>query len=182
MQKRSTPRTPKLSPPKSHTLPITTITCSAVGEGGIGLSFAFTPLEGLWIVKSLTAAESADLNGQIKTGDALVSISSIDIRRCSSETVRDMIMGDPGTPVRIGLERTDSVTGRIFFYEVDLKRTKLGQGDEVPRRVLPQRIGTPSLSNEGVMSAAGTEPTAIFQNTYCQSPSAREVRTPSAAN
>jgi hypothetical protein len=78
--------------------------------------------KGIWIVQSMTQGESAHQNGQIKPGDALATIDGIEIHPDSIDLIRDLLIGDPGSMVRIGFERTDQWTNRIFFYEVDLKR------------------------------------------------------------
>ena len=90
------------------------------GEGGIGLSVE--NIKGIWIVKSIIPGEAADQNGQIKIGDALVTVSGSEVKRCSFETISQFLAGKPGSTVRVGLERADVVTNRIFFYEVDLRR------------------------------------------------------------
>jgi hypothetical protein len=38
------------------------------------------------------------------------------------DSLHDLVMGEPSSQVRLGLERSDKMTGRTFFYEISLQR------------------------------------------------------------
>ena len=107
--------------PKPSSLRGTDFLIESSGEGGLGICLIIAP-SGHSVVRGLVAGGPADENGQIKAGDALVSISGVEILGCADDTILDMLNGEPGSTVRLGLERMDRVTSRVHFYQVDLRR------------------------------------------------------------
>ena len=111
---------------------------------------------------------SASENGQIKGGDSLVSVSGIDVRKCSRETLGDMLRGEPGSAIRLGFERTDSVTSRAFFFELDLKRDSTiarrldtaGQQQQGGRPLGGKHQSTPTVGALTAIIAPNTPPPA----------------------
>ena len=43
-------------------------------------------------------------------------------------SLQDLVLGEPGSAVRLGLERSDKMTGRTFFYEISVLREE-GTGE-----------------------------------------------------
>jgi len=62
-------------------------------------------------VKRLSKDGPAAQNGMVKVGDTLVSVSGIPIRNMPHTSLHDLVMGQPLSSVRLGLERSDKMTG-----------------------------------------------------------------------
>jgi hypothetical protein len=67
-----------------------------------------------------------------KVGDTLVSVSGIPVNALPNSSLQDIVMGDPLSTVRLGFERSDKMTGRMFVYEISLQREE-GTREECPR-------------------------------------------------
>ena len=67
-----------------------------------------------------------------KVGDTLVSVSGIPVNALPNSSLQDIVMGDPLSTVRLGFERSDKMTGRMFVYEISLQREE-GKREECPR-------------------------------------------------
>ena len=48
--------------------------------------------------------------------------AGISIQNMTHDSLHDLVMGEPSSQVRLGLERSDKMTGRTFFYEISLQR------------------------------------------------------------
>ena len=68
---------------------------------GVGIHLA----EKTWEIKRLVEGGSADLSEQIFAGDFLKSIDGKDIELESMKTVRDMLLGPPGSWVSLEVKR-----------------------------------------------------------------------------
>ena len=85
---------------------------------------------GTVIVTSMTKDGPIAHNGMVKVGDALVSVSGVSVHNMPQSSLQDIVMGEPASTVRLGLQRSDKMTGRTFFYEISVQREE-GAG-EVP--------------------------------------------------
>ena len=60
--------------------------------------------------------------------------AGISIQNMAHDSLHDLVMGEPSSQVRLGLERSDKMTGRTFFYEISLQR------EEGPSEVCKGRV------------------------------------------
>jgi hypothetical protein len=111
--------------------------------GGIGVVLSM-PHEGRRKIKSLTKAGPAEENGMIKVGDVLASVSGVDVKGLPGDVLRDMLVGEAGSSVRVGLERLDRSSGRCFFYEVNLDRAT--SGTQQPHQTAGNHSHVPSVA------------------------------------
>mmetsp|Transcript_677 Transcript_677/g.1575 ORF Transcript_677/g.1575 Transcript_677/m.1575 type:complete len:427 (+) Transcript_677:120-1400(+) len=92
----------------------------------VGVGIVFQPLDdGTLYVKRLKEGEPAARSGLIKVGDCLCEINGRDVFRKPVEEVKRILLGPPGSTVRLGLHRgTDPRTPLI---QVALQRCRPGQ-------------------------------------------------------
>mmetsp|Transcript_26057 Transcript_26057/g.65798 ORF Transcript_26057/g.65798 Transcript_26057/m.65798 type:complete len:414 (+) Transcript_26057:67-1308(+) len=95
-------------------------------DGLIGVGIVFQPTEdGTLYVKKLKQGEPAQRSGLIHPGDCLCEINGRDVFRQPVDTVKSLIMGPPGSTVRLGFHRgTDP---RAKLIQVALQRNKPGE-------------------------------------------------------
>jgi chromosome segregation ATPase len=87
--------------------------------------------------------------GMIRVGDLLASVSGVNVKGLPGDVLRDMLVGEPGSSVRVGFERTDKKTGRAFFYEVSLERALTVETEsQVPFSVEEELLGEPAMLAE----------------------------------
>jgi len=83
--------------------------------GGVGIVFqAGQQGEGL-VVASLAVDGPAEVSGQVRAGDVLVSIDRVDVRGMSAEDLAQYILGPPGSTVRLGFLRQAS---QVHYVEL----------------------------------------------------------------
>ncbi|KAJ1469021.1 hypothetical protein T484DRAFT_1853261 [Baffinella frigidus] len=107
------------------------------GVGGVGLVLV-AGAEGFFLVKTIEPNGPAALNGMVRVGDKLVSVSGEEVHGAAGERIREISLGVPDSVVRLGLERLDRITGRSFVYEINVQRAMgPSASGEINDRTLP---------------------------------------------
>jgi hypothetical protein len=104
----------------------------------------------------------------IRVGDVLASVSGVNVKGVPGDVLRDMLVGEPGSSVRVGFERTDRKTGRAFFYEVSLERALTAETDTA----MPFMSEADMLGGTAMLAEEEEEQQALLHDTIKETPAA----------
>ena len=153
------------------------------GVGGVGLILV-AGAEGFFLVKIIVPNGPAALNGMVRVGDKLVSVSGEEVHGAVGERIREIALGVPDSVVRLGLERLDRITSRSFVYEINVQRL-MGPSaseemiDRTPQKTTqsraphPQPLGTPCSTVQTLIlkpRTLGTIPCTLKRNPHNLNP------------
>uniref|UniRef100_A0A7S0EII9 PDZ domain-containing protein n=1 Tax=Hanusia phi TaxID=3032 RepID=A0A7S0EII9_9CRYP len=96
---------------------------SACQSAGVGLVLWHEGPPATYRVKEMREKSPSQMSRQVQINDILLTVDSIAIRDMAETDVIDLLDGEPGTPVILGLQRVNS-QGLLYVTYVSLTRSK----------------------------------------------------------